>query len=284
MSTKKSSLSNRALLVNVTVSKWTGRKLDKRATDQVNSTNRAESGVGNYHKKLLPKSKELEKITSIDSKIRKFFYEQTLPWMTDGTRILSSKNYLKFQSDFQKLQSDFDIAVKEFVLVYPQLKLDAQKSLGDLYNLDDYPATIADKFKVGVDFYPLPDVSDFRIDLSESEKIRFTQKIKETEAKALTDASNRLLDVIKSATSKLRETKSIFRDSLLTNIAEVADLLPMLNINDDPQLDKLSQEARDLVNGIDLDEVREDSTKRLEAHDALKELESKLGAFMGGVK
>ena len=78
-------LTNRALLATINVSQWTGRKIDRKATDTVEVTHKTEKGVGNYTKKLLPSAKELEEIQRATTNIRLFFYKETLPWHADGS-------------------------------------------------------------------------------------------------------------------------------------------------------------------------------------------------------
>ena len=45
-------LSDKALLVQLSISQWTARKYDKRATEQVNNANNAAMTAGRYNKSL----------------------------------------------------------------------------------------------------------------------------------------------------------------------------------------------------------------------------------------
>lgn len=279
----QSSLSSRALLVSVNISQWVGRKLDKRATETANNAHHAESTAGNYTKKLLPAAIELEQVATIASQARKYYYEQTLPWMSDGTRIISGKNYLNFQSEMRVIRAKFDSAVKNFVLAYPTLKKEAEKKLGDLFNSQEYPNEydITNRFNIEVNFLPMPDSKDFRVAVAESEKKEFERKIKEIESVAMREASQRLLDVIKSATERLNDPKAIFRDSMLSNISDMAELIPVLNISDDSQLSQISLDAKALIDSLDAKTVRTNSGEREKTRLALSEIESRMGAFMG---
>lgn len=281
---KSSSLSHRALLVTVNISQWSGRKLDKKATETANSVHHADATAGNYHKKLLPAALELERVGTIASQARKYYYEQTLPWMSDGTRIISGQNYIKFQSEMRKIKGHFEAAVKDFEAAYPRLQNEAKSKLGNLYSADEYPENIGERFGIEYNFLPLPDAKDFRVSVSDAEKKAFEKKIKAIETTAMRDASQRLLDVVKSATEKLKDPKSIFRDSMLENITEIAALIPALNISNDSKLDQLSEEARKAIESIDKKTVRSDSKERDKARKALSDIESKMGAFMGGLK
>jgi hypothetical protein len=276
-----SGLSQRALLVAVNISQWAGRKLDRKATETVNSTYKTSNIAGQYTKKLLPGANELEAVNQVAGQARKYFYEQTLPWMSDGTRIISAKNYLKFVSEMRKLKSDFEAKVKDFESAYPRLKANAAQSLGDLYNATEYPDTISDRFHLEVSYLPMPDAKDFRVEISEAEKREFQRKMRQVESEAMRDVWTRLHTVVKAAALKLSTKDAIFRDSLIENITEMTALLPMLNIANDSKLDAAAKEIDDLVSKLSPDTLRVNQDERDKASKALSDIESRMGAFMG---
>jgi hypothetical protein len=47
-----SKLSGSALIVNLSMSVWTGRKLDKRVSEEVDQANSTKTRAGNYNKNL----------------------------------------------------------------------------------------------------------------------------------------------------------------------------------------------------------------------------------------
>lgn len=278
------SLSSKAMLVSVKISAWSGRKIDEKATDTANVAHGANALAGRYNKSLLPGATELQEVNQMASKARKYFHEQTLPWMADGSRIISSKNYLSFQTEMRKIQRDFSAAVKNFEAAYPKLQKEAAKSLGGLFNSDEYPDSIAEKFSIDVKLLPMPDVKDFRVDVSENEKKRFMESMKEVENAAVKDCWERLHTVVKNAAEKLAKPDAIFRDSLLENVTEITELLPKLNITDDAELDKANEEVKKLVSGFKAEELRTDAKERSNASKELADIERKMGAIMSGYK
>ena len=281
------SLSNKALLVTLNVSQWTGRKLDRKATSSVESSHSTQGNVGNYHKRLLPGATELRKVSASASALREFFYTQTLPWLADGTRILSSANYIDFTSAFRSYRSDYENSVKAFIDAYPALRIAAQSKLGELFNDGEYPTeqSLAERFACSISFMPLPDVSDFRIELSDAERADFESKMRETESRALQDCWQRIYDVVNRATSKLSESKPIFHDSLLENMRDLCALLPKLNVTDSPDLERMRSELESTVSKIGTaDALRASSATRSSALTQLKDIESRMGAFMGAVQ
>src|SRR5574343_798172 len=169
------SLSNKAMLVNLSISQWTGKKVDKKANETVERTHLTEGKVGLYSKRLLPNTKELDTINNLSQGMSKFFYDNTLPWFSDGSRIIKASHYMEFTNEFRTLKGKFDKAVLDFIRDYPALKEQAKRKLGDLYNESDYPSDqeIQYTFDVKVSFIPVPDVGDFHTEILESEKEEF---------------------------------------------------------------------------------------------------------------
>lgn len=121
-------LTDRALLVHLNVSQWTARKYDKRASKEVTTAHGAASAAGRFNKSLLPMNDKLENIHRKTTLIRTKYYESTLPWGIDGTRMLPTANYLSFMSDFRKEKGEWEQLVQEFLDEYDQMKLDAQRT------------------------------------------------------------------------------------------------------------------------------------------------------------
>lgn len=276
-------LSNKALLVSLTISQWVGRKLDRKATSTVETNHKTDHKAGNYTKKLLPGAKELDNIQKHAGSIRVWVYEQTLPWFSDGSRILSSKNYMEFTAEFRRRKASFDSAVSEFIQEYPLLRSKAQQSLGDLFNDADYPSEmyLQTAFACEIAFMPIPDVGDFRVQVLDEEKETFLKRMTQVENDAVKEVWTRLHDVVANAATKLQSPDAVFRDSLIENITDMCALLPKLNVTDDPNLETARQDVEKLVNSLSVDVIRAIPQVRNSAAEKLAELTSKMSVFMG---
>jgi hypothetical protein len=277
------SLSNKALLVYLNISQWTGRKLDRRATGAVEGQFETQKRVGNYTKKLLPGARELEHIQALAGQTRDYYYKNTLPWLSDGARILSGDHYLEFMREFASKKAKFNAAVEAFLVEYPHLKGAARAKLGQLFNEMEYPSEVRLRgaFKCEVSCMPMPEVGDFRTEVLDSEKDEFVKKMREVEANATRECFDRLQDVVTKAVSKLNDPKAIFRDSLITNILSICDLLPKLNITGDAALEQSRREVQALANSIVPDICRVNVNERQDAAKKLADLNKKMGALMG---
>ena len=279
-------LSDKALLVQLNVSQWTARKLDKKATNDVALANNTGVHAGNYNKSLLPMNEYLDNVKRLTTFIRKEYYDNTLPWGIDGTMILPPDNYLAFMAKFKRHKSDWYQLVDKFLLAYPQLQLNAQRYLGDLYNSNDYPSVedLKTKFSMDITVLPVPS-DDFRVGIDEQELANIQQQVEERVQQstkiAMQEAWQRLYDKVKSMAEKLADTKSIFRDTLVTNMQDVCDVLKRLNVTGDKDLEQMRYMVENTLANNNPESLRLDpdlrKTKSIEAKDIL----DKMGAFMG---
>lgn len=280
-------LNDRALLVHLTVSQWTARKYDKRASKEVTTAHGAASAAGRFNKSLLPMNDKLENIHKKTTFIRTKYYNNTLPWGLDGTMMLPTANYLSFMSDFRKEKGEWEQLVQEFLDEYDQMKLDAQRILGSLYDPADYPTALElrHKFKMDMAVFPVPS-ADFRVAIGSEELTRIQQdverRVKEAEQAALKDVWNRLYERVKHIAEKLADPKAIFRDSMVENAKEICALLPRLNFADDPNLEAMRQQVEaSLIKPPEA--LRNDPDLRRDTAATAKDIMDKMSVFMGAL-
>jgi len=285
-------LSDRALLVQLNISTWSANKLDKEISTETTRNKGAISGSVRSHKSLLPMCDLLDDIKKKASLIRTKFYENTLPWGVKGIQILPTANYLTFMTDFRKERSEYEMLVRRFVPEYPQLVQDAQHFLGSAYKVEDYPdaSEISDKFKMDLGVMPVPN-NDFRVNIADAELSRIQDeveaRVKQAATGAMQEVWQRLYDrVVHMADrlAKLDDPKARFHESTLDNITDLCDLLPRLNVMDDPNLEAMRQEVEGKLAGLSKDSVVMNTTFRQTKIDEANEIATKMAAFMGGLK
>lgn len=280
-------LNDRALLVQLSVSQWTARKYDKKATKEVADANGTTTAVGRYNKSLLPMNDLLDNIHKKTTHIRQRYYDNTLPWGIDGTQMLPTSNYLQFMSDFRKERDEWNILVRNFVDHYDTLKEDAKRILGGLYDPADYPSAvdIRQKFHMDMAVFPVPS-ADFRVSIASDELTRIQQdverRVAEAQTNAMKDVWQRLFDRVKHMAEKLADPKAIFRDSMVENAREICALLPRLNFTDDPNLEALRQQVEaSLIKHPEA--LRNDPDLRRDTAAEAKAIMDKMSVFMGGL-
>jgi len=278
-------LNDRALLVSLSISQWTARKLDKKATKEVADINRASTSAGRYNKSLLPLNDLLANVHQKTGVIREKFAKNTLPWGVDGTRILPSANYLQFMQDFRKEKSEWQSLVNTFLDNYEYLVAEANRWLGDLYDEKDYPSkeSIIGKFSMDMGIFPVPS-NDFRVELSSDELTRIQEDLESRmtsiQQEAMNDCWHRLYKHVEHITEKLSDPKNIFRDSMIENARETCDLLTRLNISEDPNLEAMRQAVERKLLDHHPDTLRNDLDVRQDTAEEARKIMDAMSVFM----
>lgn len=278
-------LSDRALLVQLSISQWSARKYDRKASKQVADANHASANAGRYNKALMPMNGYLEDVHSKSNTIRAVFYNETLPWGLEGMQILPTANYLNFMTEFRKHKGEWEYLVNLFFDNYERLRDEAKTNLGDLYNPLDYPALddMRKKFNMDLAVFPVP-ATDFRVQIGNDELSRIQQdierRVQDAQLTAMRDVWQRLFDRVKHIAEKCADPKAIFRDSMMENARELCDLLPRLNLTDDPNLERLRQEVESkLIHHPDA--LRNNPDLRRDTATEAKKIMDAMGVFMG---
>ena len=273
-------LSEKSILVSLNISKWSARKFDRQATEEVNS-NHNTTDAGRFNK-LLVKKEYMKEISELETKIRDFHYTNTLPWGDNGDRLLPSENYFLYVENMGNFKSKFEQAVRDFVEEYPAIISEAKNRLNGLFSKRDYPANIADKFNVKISFMPVPDVGDIRVSLSDKEidaiKKSVSEEISSRFTSAQKDIYSRIADQLKAMYNRLVDKEAIFRDSLFNNVLSLVDLLPRLNVSNDQNINDLCKDLKALY--CEPQNVRNDVTLREKKAKDVEDLLKKVSAFI----
>ena len=278
--TQRASLSNRAMLVQLSVGQWTARKLDRKVTADVATRNGAKSGAGNYNKVLIARG-NLAAIGAVVSQAREDHAFMSLPWLQDGTRIMPVDAFNRYRAVMQKHRETFEREVNEFCASYPEYVEQAKETLGALYNPADYPKVedIRRRFHWSVTVLPLPDASDFRVDLDAATvaelQAGMAQDVQNAMDSAMGNAFERLHKVTRNMADKLAaydpskgKQGNPFRDSLVQNVRDLLDVLPSLNITGDARLAQAIEDTRSKLTAHDAQDLREDDTLRADVAKA----------------
>ena len=276
------SISSSATLVELGISKWTGRKLDKRASADVASANYAKTGVANVHKKLLGDCAELKAIDTIVGVARTAHYSMTMPWSDTGLRLLTTKAYFRYHETMTEIQASFDDCVNTFLQAYDWEITQAQAKLGDLFNRNDYPTTesLGNKFGFRLSYMPLPEAGDFRLDINNEAQAEMKTHYETYYSTQLNNAMNdiwqRAFKCLSNMSERLdyasHESKKVFRDTLVTNVLDIVDLLSVCNVTNDSQMEAMRMKLEDTLQGVTPDALREDEFLRAETKKSVDEV------------
>jgi hypothetical protein len=277
------SISSSAMLVELNISVWTGRKFDKGVSQEIDTQKQTTTRAGNYSKRLFADEPIFDAIQKFAGNSRTYHYHATMPWSDSGLRLLTTTMFFDYQKEITGMEMEFNTLVEQFVNQYDKLVLQAQMKLGALFNPDDYPHvdTVREKFRFSVKFAPVPEVGDWRVNVGNEaqEMLRdsYAEYYQANLEQAYADVWERTHEALKRMSDKLSgDKKQIFRDTLVGNVQEMIDLLDKFNITGDPKMKQAKVKMESALSGITPDALREDDALR---HDVKSKVDSLLKEF-----
>ena len=260
------SIASSAMLVELSISGWTARKLDKKVSAEIDVAKGTQTQAGNYNKNLLAGTGFLDTITKYAANARAWHISQTLPWSDSGVRLLPVSNFIAYKEQLNKLEENYTALVHKFVDAYPNLVTAAAFQLGNLFDRAEYPDAdkIFHKFKFSYNFFPVPQAGDFRVDIGEEAKQELANSCQHAYEERLNNAMGEAWQRLHKCLSNVSERltinddgkEKIFRDSLVENAHELIDLLTHLNITKDPKLEQARTELYEAIGHHDADSLR----------------------------
>ena len=276
-----------AMLAQLIINSWTAERLAKTESREYTDEKGAKVGTAKVIKVLLPKE-ALQKITKIEGKARNRHRALTLPWVDRGPRLLTAAVYLKHKAEMEDLQEQHRQAVEEFLDQYLKLRTQASVDMGPLYNEADYPSVEAlrRRFALKLKIRPIPQGGDVRFNLHEEFLEGIREDIEEDISESLVTAQEKILERLHRVVNKMAETLGNadkgFHQTLTTNLDEMCDLVPAMNISGDPRITEAVERVREALGGLSTDELKAEPAYRVEVARKARKEAKQLSQLMAG--
>ena len=275
------SLSSSAMLVELGISVWTARKLDKRASNDVTASNHAAKGMANVNKRLLD-CDELTAIQKFAGNARTSHYAMTLPWSDSGLRMLPTSKYFDYTKQMSDLQAQFGRLVQNFLDEY-QWEINAvQIKLGNMFNANEYPSTekVSSKFGFRLNYIPLPDAGDWRVDIGNQQVAELQEQYatfyNAQFERAMGDIWARANEALTRMSERLdygtNEDKKVFRNSLVENVVDLIDVMESMNITGDSNMQMQAKRLKTAMRDVTPEALREDAMLRINTKKAVDQV------------
>lgn len=262
------SIHQKAMLAYISVSAWSARKLDRKATKSITDSSGATSDAARVNKHLLASSdSSLRDIIKLGNDARRYLEANSLPWDDAGNRLLSNEKALEVVATISGMEKEFSEAVDKFIVEYPLLRAQALANLGDMADNNDYPLpdVVRDKFALRLSLSPLPEgFGDIRSGLAanqiEALEAHFQARVRTQYSTAIGDAWKRLRADVEKISERLtpddKGEQKVFRNSLIDNARETCALLKSLNVFDDNDLDIIRFQVEEYLCKASSDQLR----------------------------
>lgn len=245
-------------MVKLTRTKLNRNKMDKAISIEVkDAKNVTEQGALRVNKSLFGKE-STDNYMGTYTEAGKYFYRVTLPWDDRGWRLLSVDLYEEFTKKFKSFTKTYREQVLDFIGNISAHVEDAKAMLGDAFDVEDYRflspnggvdrEMLLKEFSLEVSYDTVTDGDDLRACLSEVDREVIAAKITEQATAKFAKANEHIVqtlhDHILAIHERLCVSENIFRDTLISNLEDLCDLIPKLNIAGDPRIDALAAEAK----------------------------------------
>jgi len=288
-------LEKSAMLVKLIRHKFNHNAFDKELSAKLAKEMKAEgTNVVRVNKTIIPKE-ACKGFTTVLNEGGKYFYAVTLPWDDKGYRLLPVVKYKEFVNKFREFQTRFQNATDDFIANLDS-HIDAGKAdLGLAASDDDYvdKQSAREDFLLKVEYETIKSGNDFRAQVTEEERQEIAEVIGQQHKEKFTAAQESVFIRIKEATGKLIEKMNEpaargkktpeFRDSIIGNIQGLVDILPSLNISNNPDLDALKDKLDLDLASLDPEDLRECGELRKDTAAKAEEIYETAEAFMGKI-
>ena len=226
-------------------------------------------------------------VTQVRSRAVGLWKAISLPYPEPGLRLLRQDQVERFDNLMTELNHDLDEAVTALQEEYSAIKSAARKRLGALYSPADYPASLEGLFAMDWDF-PSVEPPDYlrrlNPELYEQEARRVAARFDEAVQLAETAFTAELVELVSHLCERLsgdRDGKpKVFRDSAVENLREFFERFRNLNVGSNEELERLVDQAQQVVCGLKPQQLREDVRSRQRVARELSRVQSVLDGLM----
>jgi len=277
-------LNESIMKVKLSTSQWTARKADNEVSDEVDAKH-GTIGAGTFNKRLAPAS-FLAEIRAAYSALDQFHKKMTTPWDDEGWRALKCTAHPDYSEGVRKLKSDIRDAEDNLVSNYARFIENEKIRLRGLFKANDYPklTEIGEKWGVRIKIRTIDDEENVLLRISDDALAEIKLGIQEerdaAEQKTMSELWGRIYEPVKKLADRLEEPELKGNKSLVGNIIDLVNLLPNLNVFDNPDLEVMRREVEDKLCRHSVKKLKLDDDAFAETRDAAREIVDKMAGYM----
>ena len=253
------------------------------------------AGVFDADKELLSAQKKLidtknplyRACTKIKSQATRYWQDHTMPYPQSGIRLIKREDVTAFDAQMEEYRRQLETTVANLATHYAALKDAAREKLGDLFDASDYPATLEGQFALKWT-YPSVEPPNYLMNFNptlyrqEQERIQkqFEEAIEMAEEAFCAELNGLVEHLVEILHDNPDGTKKTFKASTVENFQKFYDEFRRFNVRENSQLERLVLQARDVVSGVDVDELRKDTNLRTNVSQQMQAVRQQLSSLV----
>jgi hypothetical protein len=211
----------------------------------------------------------------------------TLPFPEAGIRLLPQNSLGMFASTMQTYRERLQEAARGLAAQYDQIKSEAQRRLGTLFNAGDYPSTLDGLFDMEWSVVPI-EPPQYLVALNpevfQQEQARVRERFEsavELAEQSFAVELQRLVSHLSERLTGLHDGQpKVFRDSAVENLRQFFERFRRLNIRSSPELDALVEQAQQTINGVEPQTLRDSNRLRQMVARDFEQIQASVGDLL----
>ena len=226
-------------------------------------------------------------VARVRSEASGYWRAETLPFPEAGLRLLPQAKLPAFDSRMAQYRQELQSAASELAGQYDQIKSEAERRLGTLFNANDYPQTLDGLFDLEVT-YPAVEPPAYLVSLHPEVYQQEQARVRERFESAVELAEQAFATELQRLTAHLAERLTglhdgqpkVFRDSAVENLRDFFERFRRLNIRSSPELDMLVEEAQQVITGIEPQQLRDSVRLRQMVARDFEQIQASVGEML----
>lgn len=255
--------------------KFTGKSFRRKVKSQnvVAAEHMPAAGLLSTNKSIID-CPELDAIRRVVREFKDWLYFQELPssLLRGGMRLIPLANVTKVEDKFAETRANFKLALKAFIVAYPQRKAEARLRLGNLYRESEYPTAreIRNAYRLTkrwVSFDPPAALKQLNEETWRQNSNQLAAQMAEAGQECRDILRARMVEytqwLVERLTAEPGDTKrKAIAESKIQDFREFLNSFESLNLMADAEMSAFVAQARAAVDGLDVKSLRNDDAAR----------------------
>ena len=249
----KYNITKRAMNVTLSMGLGPQRKKDKEMTRETAYHAGVKEDMVSSSKRLFLKEM-LKPFQDIASTARTFHDSRVKPWGVDGSGIIENEKILDYRNGMSVFMNEMENLKSQLEWDYESLKNQMRHELNGSYREADYPPIqkFLKKFYIRILVQPIPDIDDFRTDLSGEAYEYVVKEMEESRKWQEYCAIEPVVEKVREKVERIKDRMETycgkregnFHKELFENFEELVDMIPTLNFTNNEKLNKLADDLQ----------------------------------------
>lgn len=210
------------------------------------------------------KTKDLSELNKIVQSTKQALSRIAIPWPGHASLyVIPEGVYDRVIELLREMRVEFNEATEAFVERYSEIKEEAKARLGELYLESDYLSEEELRKKFGFQYF----ITQIVLPKEQEQELRENmisdwKSIQSLMAASLREGFLELLGKLRNACDTNKDRKTPLRSVTWARLMQFIELFDERNIGEDVELSKIINDFREIVNGVDYEEFKDDEFRQ----------------------